>query len=174
MPGAKDFLTLSSMQDFTIKYNQGQNIGLIAEDKSGGIGMFVLDETGGGYERDVIFSDGPIIYGTGMNDADRKNAWKHFFTQMVEAVLRQQGKDALGVKLGKRCLPSQDFCIMSIDANFVGIGGIQEPRKVGLIIETDINDPNMQLLRVVCTWPARKKVCRVWDTGKLLPNNGGQ
>jgi hypothetical protein len=46
---------------------------------------------------------------------------------------------------------------MSIDANFVGIGGIQEPRKVGLIIETDINDPNMQLLRVVCTWPARKK-----------------
>ena len=46
MPGAKDFLTLSSMQDFTIKYNQGQNIGLIAEDKSGGSGLFVLDETG--------------------------------------------------------------------------------------------------------------------------------
>jgi uncharacterized protein YecT (DUF1311 family) len=174
MPGAEKFLTLSSMQDFTIKYNQGQNIGLIAEDKSGGIGMFVLDETGGGYERDVIFSDGPIIYGTDMNDADRQKAWKYFFTQMVEAVLRQQGKDALGVKLAKRCLPGRDFCMMNIDANFVGIGGIQEPRKVGLIVATDIHDPNLQLMRMVCTWPAGKKVCRDWNTGKLIPNNDAQ
>jgi len=51
MPGAKDFLTLAFMQDWTVKYNQGENIGLIAEDGSSGIGVFVLDETGGGYDK---------------------------------------------------------------------------------------------------------------------------
>jgi hypothetical protein len=49
----------------------------------------------GGYEQDTVNTDGPIIYGTGMNDADRQRAWKHFFYMMVEACGRQQGKDAL-------------------------------------------------------------------------------
>ena len=82
MPGAKDFLTLKFMQDWTVKYNQGENIGLIAEDpstKDSGIGMFVLDKTGGGYEQDTIFSDGPIIYGSGMSHQDRQKAWKSFW-----------------------------------------------------------------------------------------------
>jgi uncharacterized protein len=173
-PDAKNFLTLEFMQEMYGKYDKGENIGLIAEDRSGAVGVFVLDETGGGYERDVIFSDGPIIYGTGMNDADRQRAWKHFFTQMVEAVLRQQGKDALGVMLAKRCMPGQDFCLMGFDAKFVGIGGIQEPRKVGLVVATDIHDQNRQLLRMVCTWPEGRKVCREWDTGKLIPNNDAE
>jgi hypothetical protein len=113
-PGAKDFLTLKFMQDWTVTYNQGKNIGLIAEDPSTrstgpGIGMFILDETGGGYEQDTISSDGPILYGTGMNDQDRKKAWQHFFLMMVQAADQQQGKDALGVKLAKRCVPGQDF-----------------------------------------------------------------
>ena len=77
MPGAKDFLTLKFMQHWTVTYNQGKNIGLIAEDPSTpstglGIGMFILDETGGGYEQGTVSSDGPIIYGTGMNDRDRR------------------------------------------------------------------------------------------------------
>jgi hypothetical protein len=47
MPGAKDFLTLTFMQEWTVKYNQGENVGLISEDGSSGIGVFVLDKTGG-------------------------------------------------------------------------------------------------------------------------------
>src|SRR5262249_54949616 len=43
MPGAKDFLTLAVMQDWTVKYNQGENIGLIPE-KSGAFGVFFLTE----------------------------------------------------------------------------------------------------------------------------------
>jgi opacity protein-like surface antigen len=31
MPGAKEFITLSSVQDWTIKYNKGINIGLVSE-----------------------------------------------------------------------------------------------------------------------------------------------
>jgi hypothetical protein len=46
----------------------------------------------------------------------------------------------------------------TLDANLVGIGGIQEPRKVVLIVTTDIHDPNKQLSRMVCTWPARPTV----------------
>jgi len=37
----------------------------------------------------------------GMSDEDRQKAWKHFFLQMVQAVMQQQGKDALGPKLAK-------------------------------------------------------------------------
>jgi hypothetical protein len=144
MPGAKDFITLAFVQDWTVKYNQGENIGLVPEDAKGDLGIFLLDRTGGGYEQDTIFSDGPIIYGTGMSDADRQMAWKHFFLQMVEAVARQQGQDALGVKLAKRCLPGRDFCTTILDANFVGVGGIQEPRKVLVLVATDIHDPNNQ------------------------------
>jgi len=169
MPGATGFLTLAFIQDLTIKYNQGENIGLVPQDAKGDMGMFILDQTGGGYERDTIISDGPILYGTGMNDADRQKAWKHFFLQMVEAVGKQQGADALGVKLAKRCLPGQDFCTTALDANFVGIGGVQEPRKVLVVVTTDVHDQNKQLQRMVCTYPAKSTViCRDWDTGKLV------
>jgi hypothetical protein len=135
----------------------------------------IVDETGGGYEQDTIFSDGPIIYGTGLSDADRQNAWKHFFLQMVQAVDRQQGKDALGVKLAKRCLPGHDYCTMALDANLIGIGGIREPRKVLLFIAFDIHDPDLQLSRIVCTWPAQgMRVCRDWNTGKLITDDTPQ
>ena len=137
--------------------------------------MFVLDPAGGGYEQDTVFTDGPIIYGTGMNDTDRQKAWKHFFMMMVQAVASQQGKDALGVKLARRCLPNQDFCTTALDANLVGIGGIKEPRKVLVIVTTDLHDQNTQLSRMVCTWPIKgKQVCREFDTGKLVTDDTGQ
>ena len=114
-------------------------------------------------------SDGPIVYGANMNDADRQKAWKHFFMQMVEAVVRQQGQDALGVKLARRCAPGQEFCTVLLDANFVGVGGIQEPRKVTVMVATDVQDQNKQLQRMVCTYPLKGTViCRDWDTGKLM------
>jgi len=170
MPGAKDFLTLAFIQELTIKYNQGENVGLVAEDGKGeDLGLFILDPTGGGYEQDTLTSDGPIIYGAGMSDADRQRAWKTFFLQMVQAVTQQQGKDALGVKLAKRCMPGQDYCTMSMDANLVGVGGIQEPRKVLVAVSTDVHDQNKQLSRLVCTYPSKGTVvCRDWDTGKLV------
>ncbi len=170
LPGAKDFLTLAFIQELTIKYKQGENVGLVAEDGKGeDLGLFILDPTGGGYERYIIMSDGPIIYGAGMSDADRQRAWKTFFLQMVQAVTQQQGKDALGVKLAKRCMPGQDYCTMSMDANLVGVGGIQEPRKVLLAVSTDVHDQNKQLSRLVCTYPSKGTVvCRDWDTGKLV------
>jgi hypothetical protein len=175
MPGAKDFITLAFVQDWTIKYNEGENIGLVPEDAKGGLGMFLLDRTGGAYERNTIVSDGPIIYGTGMSDVDGQKAWKHFFLQMVEAVARQQGNDALGVKLAKRCLPGEDFCSIGLDANLVGVGGIQEPRKVLVLVAFDIHDQNKQLARMVCTWPTKeKRVCRNWDTGQLMTDDIGQ
>jgi hypothetical protein len=56
-----------------------------------------------------------------------------------------------------------------LDANLVGIDGIQEPRKVLVVIVTDVHDQNKQLLRMVCTRPAKdKQVCRDWSTGKLV------
>jgi hypothetical protein len=171
MPGATDIITLSFVQDWTVKYNQGQNIGLVPEDTKGPseLGIFLLDETGGGYEQDTIFSDGPIIYGAGMNDEDRHKAWKQFFLMMVKTATEQQGRDALGPKLARRCLPNQDFCTIAVDAMLVGIGGIQQPRKVAVIVGTDAHDQNKQIERMVCTWPAQgKQVCRDWDTGKLI------
>jgi hypothetical protein len=125
----------------------------------------------GGYEQDTIFTDGPIIYGTGLSDADRSRAWKQFSLLMIQSLDRQQGREALGVKTTRRCLPNQDFCSVMLDANLVGIGGIQEPRRVLLIIASDVKDPEKQLSRVVCTWPNNDtRVCRDWDTGKLLPD----
>jgi hypothetical protein len=179
MPGAKTFLTLEFVQDMTVKYNKGENIGLVAAEKldgpDGSLGVFLLDTAGGGYEQDTIFSDGPIIYGAGLSAEDRQKAWKRFFLQMVEACDKQQGRDALGLKLAKRCLPGQDFCTMAIDANFVGIGGIQEPRKVLLLVSVDLHDQNQQLARTVCTYPAKGTiVCRDWDTGKLVANDKAQ
>jgi len=170
MPGAKDFLTLAFIQDWTVKYNQGENVGLVAENGGkGDLGLFIRDPTGGGYEQYEILSDGPIIYGAGMSDEDRQRAWTTFFLQMVKAVTQQQGADALGVKLAKRCMPGQDFCTMSMDANLVGVGGIQEPRKVLLVVSTDVQDQNKQLSRLICTYPSKGTVvCRDWDTGKLV------
>ena len=125
----------------------------------------------GGYERDTIIADGPIIYGTGMNDADRAKAWKRFFMQMVDANVRQQGPDTLGIKLARRCPPGQDFCTQSVAANLVGIGGIQEPRRVLVMVATALHDEHQQVMRMVCTWPAEnKRVCRDWDTGRLMPD----
>src|SRR6266550_2046551 len=104
-----------------------------------------------------------------MRNQDLQMAWKHFFLKMVEACARQQGQDVLGSKLAKRCQPGEDFCTTVIDANLVGIGGIQEPRKVLVIVSTDVRDQNKQLSRMVCTWPAKNiRVCRDWDTGKLV------
>ncbi len=169
MPGATQFLTLSFLQDWTSKYNQGENIGLVLESGPDELGMFVLDPAKGGYEQDVVFSDGPIIYGVGLNDDDRKKAWKHFFMQMVEACARQQGTEVLGLKLARRCQPGRDFCTTAIDANLIGIGRIQQPRKVAVIVATDVRDQSLQLSRVVCTWPTQdKRVCRDWNTGKLI------
>src|SRR5262249_4786773 len=64
MPGAKGFLTLAFIQDWTVKYNTGENIGLVAAEdvKGGSLGIFLIDRADGGYEQDTIFSDGPIIY----------------------------------------------------------------------------------------------------------------
>jgi hypothetical protein len=177
MPGAKDFISLAWMQDWTVKYNEGENIALVPEQGDGPkeLGMFLLDRTGGGYEQDTVFSDGPIIYGTGMSDEDRQKAWKHFFMLMVKAVVSQQGQDALGVKLARRCLPDQDFCTTALDAKLVGIGGIQQPTKVLVIVATDVRDQNKQLSRMVCTWPAKdKQVCRDFNTGKLVTDDQGQ
>jgi hypothetical protein len=167
MPGATDFITLAFIQDWTVKYNDSVNIGLVPERGGGGgpgLGMFILD----GIEQDTIFSDGPIVYGTGMGDQDRQRAWKAFFLKMVEAVSRQQGQDTLGVKLARRCLPGRDFCTMALDANFVGIRGMREPSKVILIVATDVRDSNQQVSRMVCTRPKGKQVCREFDTGKLV------
>jgi hypothetical protein len=170
MPGAKDFLTLSFIQELTVKYNKGENVGLVAEDGKGeDVGLFIRDPTGGGYEQEVIVSDGPIAYGAGLSDADRHAAWKTFFMKMLEAVAQQQGKDALVTKLARRCMPGQDFCTTTLDADLVGIGGIREPRKVALFVSTDLHDQKKQLARTVCTYPAKGTIiCRDWDTGKLM------
>jgi hypothetical protein len=110
-----------------------------------------------------------------MNDADRQKAWKHFFYMMVEACARQQGKDALHLKLAKRCQPGEDICTIGIDANLIGIGGIQEPRKVLVMVAFDVHDQEQQLERIVCTWPAKgHRVCRDFDTGKLVTDDTGQ
>jgi hypothetical protein len=169
LPGATEFLTLAFMQEFFTKYNQGENVALVPEDNKGERGVFIRDPTGGGYERDTIIADGPITYGTGMNDEDRQRAWQAFSMQMLKAAMQQQGKDAVGPKLARRCMPGEDHCIQALDANFVGIGGIKEPRKVVLMISTDVHDAKKHLARLVCTYPMKGMViCRNWDTGKLV------
>ena len=175
MPGASAFLTLAFIQDFTIKYNKGKNVGLVPE-QSGGpgeLGLYILEatheESSGGYFQTTIVQDGPIIYGTGLSDTDRHKAWEKFFYKVVALDLQQQGKDDLSSRLAKRCMPGADYCTMSIDANFVGIGGMQEPRKVLVMIAVDPHDSHKQLSRTVCTYPAMAgPVCRDWDTGKLM------
>jgi hypothetical protein len=88
---------------------------------------------------------------------------------LTKAVASQQGQDALGVKLERRCVPGQEFCTTALDANLVGIGGMQEPRRVLVVVVTDADDQNKQLLRMVCTRSAgERQVCRDWSTGKLV------
>jgi hypothetical protein len=93
---------------------------------------------------------------------------------MVEAVARQQGQDALGVKLARRCLPGQDFCMTTLDAKLIGVGGKQEPQKVVVTVVTDVRDQNLHLARMVCTWPGLVKVCREFNTGKVITGELGQ
>jgi hypothetical protein len=124
---------------------------------------------GGSYEQDTVMADGPIVYGTNLSDADRRKAWKLFFYQMVEAVTRQGGQGALETALMRRCEPGKDFCLTILAADFVGIGGIGEPRKVLLLIASDPRDESKLLQRMVCTRPAEGvQICREWDTGKLI------
>jgi hypothetical protein len=175
LPGAKDFLTLAFMQEFFIKYNQGENVALVPEDNNGERGVFIRDPTGGGYERDTIISDGPIVYGTGLSDQDRQRTWQAFFMQMLKTAMQQQGKDIVVSKLARRCMPGEDFCTAVFDANLIGVGGIQEPRKVVLMISTDVHDEKKHLARLVCTHPMKSTViCRDWNTGKLVSTKHAQ
>ncbi|MET4514317.1 hypothetical protein [Bradyrhizobium sp. I1.7.5] len=169
LPGAKDFLTLAYLQEFFSKYNQGENVALVPEDNKGDRGVFIRDPTGGGYERDTVISDGPIVYGTGMSDADLKRAWQAFFTQMLKIAMQQQGKDVVLSKLARRCMPGEEFCTAALDANLVGVAGLQEPRKVVLMVSSDVHDDKKHLARLVCTYPSKGTViCRDWSTGKLV------
>lgn len=171
LSGAVDFMTLGFIQDWTVKYNQGENVGLVAEqsDHRGQLGLFIRNPDGGGYEQNVIFSDGPIIYATGMSATDRQLAWKTFFTHMVQAAALQHGKDAIGPMLARRCPTGENICSIMLDAELIGIGGINEPRKVLVIVSTDFKDQNIQLSRSVCTYPADgTSICRDFDTGKLV------
>ena len=119
--------------------------------------------------QDTILTDVPIIYGTNMNDEDRQKAWKHLFEMMAKAVFDQQGTDVLSLQLAQRCQPGQDWCAVILSANLVGIGGIQEPRKVLVMVAFDADDLRKQRSRIVCTWPAQAvQVCRDFDTGKLV------
>jgi len=177
VPGAKDFITLTFVQDWTVKYNEGENVGLVPEESGGpdSLGMYLLDTTGGGYERDTIIQDGPINYGTNLSNEDRAKAWKQFFTMIVAEAIKQRGTDAVGVQLARRCEPGQDICTTGITADLVGIGGLQEPRRVLVLVATDVHDKNKQLSRTVCTWPEKgRQVCRDWDTGKLMTADSGQ
>jgi hypothetical protein len=88
---------------------------------------------------------------------------------MLKTAMQQQGKDVVVSKLARRCMPGEDFCTAAFDANLVGVGGIQEPRKVVLMISTDVHDEKKHLARLVCTHPMKGTViCRDWDTGKLM------
>ena len=80
-PGAKGFPTLAFLQDLLGKYDNvtSEHIGLVSD--GGGLGIYLLDRTAGGYQPDTILNDGPIFYGTGMNEADRQRVWKSFFLQ---------------------------------------------------------------------------------------------
>ena len=50
MPGATTFLTLALVQDWTVKYNEGESIALVPEQSDrrdlDEVGMFLLDKTG--------------------------------------------------------------------------------------------------------------------------------
>lgn len=125
----------------------------------------------GGYDQPIVNTDGPIVYGTNLSLEDRKKAWRYFWLLMVQTSIKQQGENAVGLKLARRCAPSENVCMVTVDANLIGIGGIPEPRKVAIFIATDAQDKDKQLARMVCTWPEpHERFCRDWDTGELLPN----
>jgi hypothetical protein len=167
LPRAKEFMTLSFIQYWTSKY-KGESIGLVPEDRNGGMGMFVLDTFGAGHQLDTAFVDGPIRYGTGMTGNDLQSAWKYFSEMFIAAVAKEHGTDALGAMLGKRCFPDKDYCVIALDAKFTGIGGSQEPRMVILLIFVDPNDIKTQFRRAVCIRFNDRQVCRDWNTGKLM------
>lgn len=52
MPGAKDVITLAFVQDWTVSYKEGENIGLVPEEPDGagpaGFGMYTLDSWSSG------------------------------------------------------------------------------------------------------------------------------
>jgi hypothetical protein len=121
------------------------------------------------YDRDVISQDGPILYGTGMSPEDSREAWKHFWYVMTEAVSQQQGQEVLALKLKPRHVPETKECTIALDANLTGIGGISEPRKVMAMVVADCDDMSSQSARIVCTYPeVGLQFCRDFDTGKLL------
>jgi hypothetical protein len=155
------------VEDRTVSRRESKNGCIVSKDTKDYLGLYLLDPASGGYEQGAIFTDGPIVYGTGMSDQDRRRAWAQLFLMMAKAVDQQQGRKVLGAKLVRRCLPQRSFCTTILDANLIGIGGIPEPRKVMVIIATDIHDQNKQLSRIVCTRPTPgKQVCRDWDSGK--------
>ena len=171
MPGATNFINLAFIQDWTAAYTTGENVGLVGDRGAADLGIFLLNST----QQDAIFQDGPIVYGTGMSEVDRIKAWKYFFLLMVEAATRQQGADATAVKLARRCLPGQDSCVIALDAQLTGMGGIQEPRKALVLVETDAQDASKQRSRMVCYWLAEgARVCRDWDTGRLVTDFGDE
>lgn len=119
--------------------------------------------------QETTLVDGPIVYGAGLNDADRRKAWGALFDTMIRAIVEQRGQAALEASLTPRCMGDESFCTIMLDANFIGIANLQEARKVVLMIVIDAKDTKRQLLRVVCTLPVTEvKVCRDWSTGKLL------
>jgi hypothetical protein len=52
IPGAKDFLSLSLLQDYTVKYNKGENVALLEKDPDptdhNNVGMFLIDRADDG------------------------------------------------------------------------------------------------------------------------------
>jgi hypothetical protein len=104
-----------------------------------------------------------------MSPEDSREAWKHFWYIMVEAVARQQGPEVLKLKLKKRRDPKSQHCTIALDADLTGIGGIPEPRKVMVMVSSDCDNLSNQYARIVCTYPAPgQRFCRDFDTGKLL------
>ena len=159
----------SPIQNGVLPYTNSENIPLLPEagGASSEMGLYLLTATNARPEN-VTNPDGPIIYGTGLADDDRAKAWKQFFTQIVEAGNQQQGAD-FNQKLARKCLPGNTFCSVMVDVNLVGVGGIQEPRKVLVIVGTDLHDEDKYLFRSVCIYPTRETlVCRDWDTGRLI------
>jgi hypothetical protein len=168
MPNASTPMSLKSMQDWTVSYNNAKNYGLVAKDhnEEQPLGMFFLDPGNGGYEQDVIIKDGPIVYGTGLGPEDRQRVWSAFFMQMVGMAQKQNAN--LEGMLARRCMPDASFCTQTVMAQLSGIGGIKEPRNVSIIMATDLTDRNHLLARTICTSPSPEvTVCRDWDTGKL-------
>src|SRR5262245_17502344 len=130
----------SPIQNWAVTYTHSENVTIVPE--AGGapseMGLYLLMATNV-HPENITNSDGPIIYGTGLSDDDRAKAWKQFFTQIVEAGNQQQGAD-FKQKLVRKCLPGNTFCSTMVDVNLVGVGGIQEARKVLVIVGTDIHD----------------------------------